>query len=588
MLIKCKEIFNQHSKLIIMSSCLLINAALFAILIVWGNPIFATNDDYRMRLIVSGNYSGEPNNQAVFINIILSTLLSWLYKTIPSIEWYAIYFELGMFFSICVVDYICLKRTRTILSFIKKWFWILSITALALEKQILMPQFTTVSAFFAMAAIGCLIEVKMKQKYAEYDGICLYYGVALIFIIFSFCTRLYTFLLFFPVIIGVCFLHILDKKKTRKYTLLFMVGILVFCGSFRVAAVVNRNSSLMREYMEFNEARAKVTDYQGLPDYYSNIEFYEEIGMDEATYTALKGRTLDVSDSISTENFVKIKQYTSSQQEQTISKTLGASLNKLFETYFSSECRYTTLAILLSILLACKLMQREKDLMNNLLLCGMILYAVFTVLFFIIMGRIMARIVESIAIVFVGMCISLLGQYDMVANTPPMSFKDKVSNHINSITLSLLLILCIFANQYSLLRDETAIRHVITEKVEQLNFLKEYVQDNPDNFYFYNSLDFIASSDYLFENQDSIKLNMDSLGNWYAGSPLYKERNAQYGFETAIDGLLYHENVYYVEIGDFHACIEQILAQHDKVLEQIDSISNDEITINIYHCIDKN
>ena len=92
----------------------------------------------------------------------------------------------------------------------------------------------------------------------------------------------------------------------------------------------------------------------------------------------------------------------------------------------------------------------------------------------------------------------------------------------------------------------------------RLEALQGYAKNHPQNFYFYNALDFIGASDRLFSAslENEKVLNMDSLGNWNSKSPNYYKRNKKYGFTSAIDGLVNCKNVYYVECWDFDSSIE--------------------------------
>lgn len=65
-----------NKRKLILIGCIGYNLLIFIILCVFGNPVFATNDDYRMRLIISGAYTGVPNGSAVFISNILGNMLA--------------------------------------------------------------------------------------------------------------------------------------------------------------------------------------------------------------------------------------------------------------------------------------------------------------------------------------------------------------------------------------------------------------------------------------------------------------------------------------------------------------------------------
>ena len=150
----------------------------------------------------------------------------------------------------------------------------------------------------------------------------------------------------------------------------------------------------------------------------------------------------------------------------------------------------------------------------------------------------------------------------------------------------ILISICLLGNQYQLQRNDSGLRATITKKTEELNAVKAYALNHPDKFYFYNSLDFIASSDFVFYKNSHKFLNMESLGNWYSKSPLYYERNEKIGFASAIDGLLNNKNVYYVERGEYHSSLNQLLVENGKYFEKVDSIIANDTEINIYKVTD--
>ena len=605
---KSEDIFHKHKKSIILLSCIGFNVLVFLILILLGQPIFATNDDYRMRLIISGRYSGNPNNQAIFLNIVLSTALSLLYRINENIEWYGLFFELGMFSSVCFCNYVFLKRSKSLYDFIKRQFIYLVIFALIFQKQILMPQFTTVSAFFGMAAIACIIELIYKYQHLNnhtqdnpihdpVDGrtvacpsknkIWPYCFLFLFFSFLSYLTRRYVFLMSLPVIIILILVGIIINYKQRKYFLWLLAGLLFISAILRICIWLNVNSDLMKDYIDFNVARAEVTDYEGIPDYNDNWEFYTELGIDEPDYEALSGRTFDVSDSISTENFIKIKEYTDKINNMPFIGKVISSFNDIFSQFFQGEVLFTSLGILFIFFMMAVQISKDKNWLNCTVVCLFPLYVVCGSAFLILFGRIMPRIIESMALFCAGGFLSLYGQSCVDKNTHTPSFcKEGLIKIMYGFTIVVISGICLLGNQYQLQRKSTAIRSSIADKVEELDVLREYADDHPDNFYFYNSLDFIAASERVFGIDNTEILNMDSLGNWYARSPLYYERNKLFGFETALEGLLECDNVYYVELGEYHPCIDGLISEQGKRLEQIDSVETSGKALSIYKCTD--
>ncbi|WP_346903739.1 hypothetical protein [Faecalicatena contorta] len=580
--LKVQEYFTKYRRIIIITSCIGFNLVLFTCLILLGDPVFATNDDYRMRLIVSGQFSGNPNNQAIFLNIILSTILSKLYTILPAIEWYGLFFEISTYMSIVILDYLYLKRSNSWLDFVKRWLILLCITALIFQKQILMPQFTVIAAFYMMISVTSIIEIITELKEGYYNK--KYLLVIIMTIGISYCVRRNICLLLFPFVIGLLIIGMIINKDQKKLFLKMFLGILVTIGILEMTTIATNNADELKSYTAFNEARSAVVDYDGLPDYYENESFYHEIGMDYGAYIALSERTYDVSDSINTENLIKIKEYTSqiNKDSESSLQKLALSFDELINAYTNRELRYALICMLLLLSYTFSKSFSKNNLLSIGVFCIIVIYVIFIVLGLILNGRIMSRIIESIILCVTGSCLILCNYAEFRTYAKPVNLIESLFQISKYALVGLTIGICLLINQWELQRNDQGLRHIITQRTNALNTLYEYAQDHPDRFYFYNAKDFIAASDYLFKDQSTNRVNMECLGNWYAKSPLYEARNNEYGFDNAIDGLLYNPNVYYVEIGNYHACIDNIAVENGKHYEWQESLLSGDLVINIY------
>lgn len=64
-----------------------------------------------------------------------------------------------------------------------------------------------------------------------------------------------------------------------------------------------------------------------------------------------------------------------------------------------------------------------------------------------------------------------------------------------------------------------------------------YCKAHPDNFYFEDVYSTVAFSGKLLERRDNALANYDIAGGWMCKSPLYREKLAAFGIETAADAL---------------------------------------------------
>lgn len=70
----------KQKKVLLGIFSVLLNTVLFLLSFAFLGSVFATNDDYRMSLIVSGAYTGEPSSTLVFMKYPIAWLLSGLLR----------------------------------------------------------------------------------------------------------------------------------------------------------------------------------------------------------------------------------------------------------------------------------------------------------------------------------------------------------------------------------------------------------------------------------------------------------------------------------------------------------------------------
>jgi len=566
--------WNKKNRVSLFLLCSLINLCMFWFLCSYGHPIFATNDDFRMRLIVSGRFTGTPISQVPFISPILSNVLSMLYSFNKNFEWYGIIFESFLLISIIVIEYIFLKKSKTVKHLLFNSFVLLMLSVILYEKQIIMLQFTTVSAYLGAASIACLFEAKnlyIKDNIIKKNYILL----SLIFFSLSMIVRRLVCVMFIP-IYCILVLFTIEKNIPMKIKKTFLVVLLLFLaiyGSLRSYHLFyNHSDDAYQEYLDFNVIRSKLFDYDTIADYAKNKELYEYYDISVSEYKAISGRSYTIIPEFDIEfanKMIAIKE--EANKQESVVNELITSTYKTYGLLFGGEVRYSFLAVLL-IFLYCVIFQEIDNRDINIILLTILYIFVFTIYFYI-KGRMMPRIVEAFSITLTA--IILCSYRDVEVNT------SEYRKRIRYYVYTFLLIITAIANQYSLTEDPNAIRETILYKTEQLNTLRRYVQKNPDNFYFYNANDFIASTEYVFNHSNKIE-NMDSLGNWYFRSPAYFERNAIFGIKTPLDSINESKSVFYVELNKWHSPINEYVIDNGHYFREKEKIEKENYTIIIY------
>lgn len=564
--------------------CIIFNLLVFGILCIWGNPTFATNDDYRMRLIISGRYTGQPSGNAVFMSYILGSMLAFLYRVSPDVEWYGIFTMISMYIPVCLCEYIFLKRTKRVKEFFERLIVIAIFTFLILQKHILLPQFTITAAIWAMLAVAALIEIfniyntnkKFNKKWIVIFSIsCL----------FSCFIRKKIFYMCIPMLL---LLLIINWQKyrniARRKFILGIIGILCIIFVNEGAGMLLNTNPQYKEFSDFNKARSSIYDYTGVPDYYENEDFFVDIGFDGPAWENLNNRTFDISEDINTEYLEKIYEYAKSTEDKSIIYKIWESFNDIRSVLASKTLFFQVIAfiIILGIILHQRAWRLKRD--ANKILIAYIIYIVIVVIGMAFIGRIMDRIIEAVLFFVMGAAyasssVSVYKKEDTWFSLGKFPITNRLLVNIGLICISFMTII---ANQYTLQRDESGIRGVVLERTNLLNSLTEYMNNKENDFLFYNALDFISASEEVFTEKENQILNIESLGNWNVFSPNYYERNKKYGFTSALEGLTECDNVYYAEIGEYHANIGDELAKKDMYLKCVDKIHVGDNTICVY------
>ena len=446
----------------------------------------------------------------------------------------------------------------------------------------MLPQFTIISAFCGLGAVCSLINLleanNFKKKYVTIFLFC-------VFNLLCFGIRDEIFFMVLVMEVFILIVNVLIDKSILKFVFKLSACIIFLCLTVQVVDIITLSNSDYIEFKNYTKSRSLIYDYYPAPDYELHKEFYDSIGMNADIVNALQTRTLDVDDSLNTENYNKVAEYSKSINEQTIYLRVRQSLINTFKCLISDNIfPQIALVAFLFALAGINIMKdkNEKDIFYFLGSIGYILFGVFILIF---RGRIMDRIIEAIILVIMPILFYIASCKINLKIVIPKE-KKKILLTIMCSAIGALYL----SGTYYIARDNIyeQINNIKTLSM-RLEALQGYAKNHPQNFYFYNALDFIGASDRLFSAslENEKVLNMDSLGNWNSKSPNYYKRNKKYGFTSAIDGLVNCKNVYYVECWDFDSSIEGLInnkyKKQSSLVEQI--IADDGTIINIYEIV---
>lgn len=553
----------------------LLNAILFFINISFYNCVFATNDDYRMNLIVSGAYTGEPSANLVFMRYPIAWLLSGLYNITDNIPWYGIGTMLCIFVPSCIICYFVIreadKKGRLLMGILAYLLFYLFIV----QKHIVLPQFTATAAFMSVAWLALIWYMPSKRSF--------FHIIAAAFIaVVAFCIRMKIFFMVLPAgILVIAAKTMFSDTKDRKYMKMCMISCLtavVLCGLSYASDRVNYQP----EYKEFNTARSQTYDYGALPPYDMNKDFYDAAEIDESTYYSISARHLDMDDQITTNNLQDIVGFIAQKDGRPfIKKCLESAFGSILH-FFDGAVVYQAIFVfaimLLSFIEAYKKKKRDYALIIAVLFAGMLLEMTYLVF----RSRVMERFTEVFLLVIA--VVSLISYISMLDKKPEV-FKGGVFRYKNlyraaAAVCAVCVIVCIAVANQRAVTSKSKHQNLVNSRLETLNAL---AQTDRSSFYFYDAYDFIGASADVFSVYDGM-VNTDSLGNWYINSEDYFERNGMYGFENSIDGLIDgSKNIYFAAIGNLKNGVKLLLKErYNMEAVIIDTIPYENNNIYIY------
>ncbi len=564
------------------------NAVLFLLVFAFQPPIWATNDDYRMAVILSGAYLGEPSADAVFLQYPLGWLLSRLYALFPRLPVYGIYTELALFISCCVIAVTVMKRVHGL------WGAALygMLYLFALRKYTVLPQFTLTSAYLAIAA--SVIVYDLPQSARPLTGALLAAALSL----FSFLTRAKAFYLMVPVLAVIIAWHAMRERRMCRYQAFYAIAAFACIVSSLLVSERLWQREEYAAYRAFNTARHRVYDYGEIPFFYDDAAFYLENGIDETLYRQIEARYLDMDARLDADMLDtvadRIEEVTNGDTT-VIERALRAFLGSL-ESWFSSTdpmLAYTSLLALgIFVLhtagtLAYIQAGDGSGGLFTVIFAGLFLESAY----FVFIGRTMARQMDALLIA--ACVLGIIMTIDQVQGGMAWSTIQRTAGKPSSVqriacalavtaAASVLFSAALGANAALCGMHEAAIN-----RNAKLEALDDYADANPENFYFYDTQYFISSTDDVFETYDASRpLNMESLGSWNVGSPSYQERNRRMGFDSAIEGLTKHNHVYFVAVAEPRLAMTRTLKQlYNKRLCEVEMVQAANCVLHVYSVV---
>lgn len=494
------------------------------------------NDDTMMKDILSGAYTGTPNGFCIQMLYPLGWCIALLYKAIPAVSWYGLFLclcQFGVFFFIAVRLLSLMRRTGTQIAALM----VEAVLAFGLFlRQFVIIQYSVTAGICMAGAVFLFLTAPRTDKPSVFFRRNL---LPLMLVVLSFMIRTEVCFMLLPFLLLAGMAKWCGEKQFftvanfRKYLTLIAAAVLCMAAVYSLDLLAYSGSE-WSSFRSFFDARTKLYDFYGLPEYEEHRDFYESIGLSRESYALLENYNFALDESIDTWRLEAIVAY----QEQLAGR--GNELKNTFGFISKKSLREA-------------LWQYRNQLQSSHSLVSMtviVLYFLF-ILLCVVPARGKARVNAVLWLVFLVMVRSVLWLYLYMVDrlpdrvTVPLLMMELLALFgfwLGEGTLSakktakiLVTLLCIGGTAVILL---VSVRTVQAEYDRRgaadvrWNAMMDYCRKNGNNYYV---IDVYSATSYqnapyaekIFTDVDNTYKNFDYCGGWAAKSPLARQKLAR-------------------------------------------------------------
>ena len=529
---------------------------------------FDLNDDVLMKDILAGVYTGDPEGHNIQMLWLISALISVFYRVVRVLPWYGMFLCFCHFLSIGLIVHRSLLLTEQMEAFGKKIRLLkgfLFLTELFFALSFLMPhlvcaQYTVTCSMLAAAAAFLFLTTDITLP----AGAFIRRNIGTVLLVFlAYLIRSEMLLLLLPLICAAGVIKWSMEKKifTREHMIKYLsvIGlILLSVGIGQGTHKIAYGSSEWQKFNEFFDNRTELYDFQILPEYEANKEFYESIGLTEMERELLANYNFGLDEEIDEDLVLKVADYAASirQAERPFLQNLMDSLKSDYRrmcygsSHNESDYPWNYMVILAYVaVLVLSLMDREKKMPARTSSAAFRLGFLFAVrmtlwLWLIMRDRVPVRISHSMY--FMELCIlSALGLILWIRMAADDRSR-KTGSVTGMICLAAVLLYSVMALPFTI-RSLDLDTQTKAERNLPYQELYQYLRQQSDDFYFIDVYSSVGYTEKMFVDVDNSLANYDIMGGWACKSPLQRKKLAAFGISNMEEALLTQDNVYYVQ-----------------------------------------
>ena len=507
------------------SVALISNLLILGAMAAFMRPSFETNDDIVFAELGSG-LRGVKDAHLVFQNYGLGMIYRLLYGVTGRLPWYTIVQYKILFAAFTVVTYVLISRLGEISGLC---LFVILACGFGYEGYIHL-QFTKTAGIAAAAAVFLLLYLLEQEKYS-------WWGIAggILLAVIAYMYREDQFWASCGLMAGAGLLFLFDLRKYRNKKLR-RLGICVLTFGVLLLSVfgVDRwdsskyRSAEWKEYQEFNQMRSELLDY-GFPDYDSNQEIYEELGISREAYELYKSWNFNDTEKFDTEVMKKLVDL--KQKRPLTIRTVTAFLRR-----FPSDLLRMPMFYFFAVFAVLWLLCGKKDVCSviSVLAECLLLVAVYFYLYY--QGRYMVNRVD-VGLWF-SACLVML-----------WIFSSGEVRYMNTKVSVLLCMICVVLGQFMMYKDWRLATSSIPEARVSQRAVLETIGTDKEHTYLAKSgmLSEIVCYGPFDRMPENLLDNVYWFGGWECRTPGYTRAMEVRGIINPYRDVVNNENVYLVD-----------------------------------------
>lgn len=507
------------------SVALISNLLILGAMVAFMRPSFETNDDIVFAELGSG-LRGVKDAHLVFQNYGLGMIYRLLYGVTGRLPWYTIVQYMILFAAFTVVTYVLISRLGEISGLC---LFVILACGFGYEGYIHL-QFTKTAGIAAAAAVFLLLYLLEQEKYS-------WWGIAggILLAVIAYMYREDQFWASCGLMAGAGLLFLFDLRKYRNKKLR-RLGICVLTFGVLLLSVfgVDRwdsskyRSAEWEEYQEFNQLRSELLDY-GFPDYDSNQEIYEELGISREAYELYKSWNFNDTEKFDTEVMKKLVDL--KQKRPLTIRTVTAFLRR-----FPSDLLRMPMFYFFAVFAVLWLLCGKKDVCSVISVLAECLLLVVVYFYLYYQGRYMVNRVD-VGLWF-SACLVML-----------WIFSSGEVRHMNTKVSVLLCMICVVLGQFMMYKDWRLATSSIPEARVSQRAVLETIGTDKEHTYLAKSgmLSEIVCYGSFDRMPENLLDNVYWFGGWECRTPGYTRAMEVHGIINPYRDVVNNENIYLVD-----------------------------------------